>query len=65
MDKYQIRHGKLKENFTVSVDSRFKSLVDQAKAKNFDFNQWARDRLYSGIEEVAAYLGLESKEQTG
>lgn len=59
LKRYYIGHGKLIQNLTIPVDAQFKSVVDQAKQRNFDFNSWARDVLISHIKEVIEFCDID------
>lgn len=53
------KYGKLVERLPIPVDSRMKFISEEAKKQRFDFNDWARDVLYSRIQEVVDACGLE------
>jgi hypothetical protein len=51
-------HGKITMAIHLPVDGALKKVETEAKAKNFDFNAWARDVLNSRINEVIKACSL-------
>jgi hypothetical protein len=57
--KYKRTLGKLRSSIAIPVDEEMKRIETQAKQKKFEFNQWARDILYSRIHEVVEECQIE------
>lgn len=63
--QYLRRYGSLTRTFGLSVDHEFKEIEQEAKDKNFRFQDWARDVLYAHIHEVKEELNRRAQKSEG
>lgn len=58
-NKYFRSYGKLTRQETIILDSRMKDVLDQARAKGFNVQEWARDALSAHLGELMDMCGID------
>jgi hypothetical protein len=62
MTRFLRTEGKITETLGIPVDEKLMKVIREAKARKFEFNRWAREVLYSRIQEVTDACGIEDEE---